>query len=193
MRSYAESQEKLLNTYGWIDRQNGIVRLPIDRAMELLLERGLPTPEPAAESVMIAPWPQFPTAWQDPAMEQRMARMQGLVRAIREREETNWGPDGTLKSLVLSISRSEAAAGADRLEGFDGYLPKDFSAYDLEARWVTRGTAPVTARAARERRASRQKVPCRPRTNSRSRKALAYKKATASARVVAAQEGRGTL
>jgi hypothetical protein len=43
MRSYAESQEKLLNTYGWIDRQNGIVRLPIDRAMELLLERGLPT------------------------------------------------------------------------------------------------------------------------------------------------------
>ena len=43
MRSYAESQEKLLNTYGWIDRQNGVVRLPIDRAMELLLERGLPT------------------------------------------------------------------------------------------------------------------------------------------------------
>jgi hypothetical protein len=43
MRSYADSQEKLLNTYGWIDRQNGIVRLPIDRAMELLLQRGLPT------------------------------------------------------------------------------------------------------------------------------------------------------
>lgn len=43
MRTYADSQEKLLNTYGWIDRQNGIVRLPIDRAMELLLERGLPT------------------------------------------------------------------------------------------------------------------------------------------------------
>jgi hypothetical protein len=42
MRSYADSQEKLLNTYGWIDRQNGIVRLPIDRAIELLLERGLP-------------------------------------------------------------------------------------------------------------------------------------------------------
>jgi hypothetical protein len=42
MQSYAESQEKLLNTYGWIDRQNGIVRLPIDRAMQLLLERGLP-------------------------------------------------------------------------------------------------------------------------------------------------------
>lgn len=43
MQSYSQSQQNLLNTYGWIDRQNGIVRMPIDRAMELLLERGLPT------------------------------------------------------------------------------------------------------------------------------------------------------
>src|SRR4029077_2324534 len=43
MQGYFQSQQNLLNTYGWIDRQNGIVRLPIDRAMELLLERGLPT------------------------------------------------------------------------------------------------------------------------------------------------------
>lgn len=43
MQSYFQSQQNLLNSYGWIDRQNGIVRLPIDRAMELILERGLPT------------------------------------------------------------------------------------------------------------------------------------------------------
>lgn len=43
MQSYLQSQQSLLNSYGWIDRQNGIVRLPMDRAMELLLERGLPT------------------------------------------------------------------------------------------------------------------------------------------------------
>src|SRR5205823_11440163 len=43
MQSYWQSQQTLLNTYGWIDRQNGIVRMPIDRAMEVLLERGLPT------------------------------------------------------------------------------------------------------------------------------------------------------
>jgi hypothetical protein len=43
IQDYFQSQQNLLNTYGWIDRQNGIVRLPIDRAMELLLERGLPT------------------------------------------------------------------------------------------------------------------------------------------------------
>jgi valyl-tRNA synthetase len=51
---------------------------------EAAFERGLPAPEPAAESVVIAPWPAFPAAWQDPAMEQRMARMQELVRAVRE-------------------------------------------------------------------------------------------------------------
>ena len=43
MQSYSQSQQNLLNTYGWVDRQNGVVRMPIDRAMELLLERGLPT------------------------------------------------------------------------------------------------------------------------------------------------------
>lgn len=37
-----EREDKLLNTYGWIDREAGTVRLPIDRAMDLLVERGLP-------------------------------------------------------------------------------------------------------------------------------------------------------
>jgi hypothetical protein len=31
-----------LNSYGWIDRNTGTVRIPIDRAMQLILERGLP-------------------------------------------------------------------------------------------------------------------------------------------------------
>ena len=31
-----------LNSYGWVDQQAGTVRIPIDRAMDLLLERGLP-------------------------------------------------------------------------------------------------------------------------------------------------------
>jgi hypothetical protein len=42
IRNYLQSQQNVLNTYGWIDRQAGIVRMPIDRAMELVLERGLP-------------------------------------------------------------------------------------------------------------------------------------------------------
>ena len=39
-------ETELLSTYGWIDRERGIVRVPIDRAMELLLERGAPAPSP---------------------------------------------------------------------------------------------------------------------------------------------------
>jgi valyl-tRNA synthetase len=51
---------------------------------ESAFERGLPSPEPAAESVVIAAWPAFPENWQDSAMEHRIARMQELVRAVRE-------------------------------------------------------------------------------------------------------------
>jgi hypothetical protein len=31
-----------LETYGWVDRRTGVARIPIDRAMLLLLKRGLP-------------------------------------------------------------------------------------------------------------------------------------------------------
>ena len=36
------AEETDLNSYGWIDRNAGTVRIPIDRAMKLILERGLP-------------------------------------------------------------------------------------------------------------------------------------------------------
>jgi len=35
-------QAKILSSYGWVDREAGIVRIPIDRAMDLIAERGLP-------------------------------------------------------------------------------------------------------------------------------------------------------
>ena len=31
-----------LNSYGWVDRKSGVARIPIDRAMQLILQRGLP-------------------------------------------------------------------------------------------------------------------------------------------------------
>jgi hypothetical protein len=31
-----------LNSYGWVDRKAGTVHIPFDRAMQLLLDRGLP-------------------------------------------------------------------------------------------------------------------------------------------------------
>ena len=51
---------------------------------EAAFERGLPNPEPATESVMIAAWPAFPADWRDAAMEASMGRMQELVRSVRE-------------------------------------------------------------------------------------------------------------
>jgi len=36
-------EEQTLYSYGWVDRQAGLVRIPIDRAMELVAQRGLPT------------------------------------------------------------------------------------------------------------------------------------------------------
>jgi valyl-tRNA synthetase len=47
-------------------------------------KRGLDEPEPATESVVIAPWPAFPPSWRDPDIEQRIARMQDLVGAVRK-------------------------------------------------------------------------------------------------------------
>lgn len=35
-------QRALLHSYGWLDKANGVVHIPIERAMSLTLERGLP-------------------------------------------------------------------------------------------------------------------------------------------------------
>lgn len=37
-----EQQVERLNNYGWIDRSNKIARIPIERAMDLIVSRGLP-------------------------------------------------------------------------------------------------------------------------------------------------------
>ena len=42
LHSYCAEQDKLLNSYGWEDEHNGVVRIPVDRAMELTLQQGLP-------------------------------------------------------------------------------------------------------------------------------------------------------
>jgi hypothetical protein len=49
-------EEKILTTYGWVDKDRGIARVPIDRAMELLVRRGLPPakPMPAAAPAPVA-------------------------------------------------------------------------------------------------------------------------------------------
>lgn len=54
-RRMQEEEDTALTTYGWVDRDGGIVRIPIERAMEILVERGLPPSKPMA--AMATPGP----------------------------------------------------------------------------------------------------------------------------------------
>ena len=46
-------KNSILSTYGWTDKKAGVVRIPIDRAMELQLERGLPNTQGGTETMKI--------------------------------------------------------------------------------------------------------------------------------------------
>jgi len=47
-------EEDILSTYGWVDQKSGAVRIPIDRAMEILAQRGLPVRAPSDEAAQNA-------------------------------------------------------------------------------------------------------------------------------------------
>jgi hypothetical protein len=42
LQAIRAAEEKLLHSYGWVDQEKGIVRIPIERAIDTLAERGLP-------------------------------------------------------------------------------------------------------------------------------------------------------
>jgi hypothetical protein len=42
LQQLLQSDNAKLNSYGWIDKSAGVIRIPIDRAMDLLAQRGLP-------------------------------------------------------------------------------------------------------------------------------------------------------
>jgi hypothetical protein len=41
------NEEQILSTYGYVDEKAGVVRIPIERAMDLIAQRGLPVREQA--------------------------------------------------------------------------------------------------------------------------------------------------
>lgn len=46
MEALRARETSVLTSYGWIDRQAGVARIPIDRAIDLLVANGLPSPAP---------------------------------------------------------------------------------------------------------------------------------------------------
>jgi len=43
LKEFRETEEKVLNGYAWVDPQKGVVRIPVNQAIDLLAKRGLPT------------------------------------------------------------------------------------------------------------------------------------------------------
>jgi hypothetical protein len=43
INDFRYQQDETLSSYGWVDQSGGVVRIPIDRAMQLIAQRGLPT------------------------------------------------------------------------------------------------------------------------------------------------------
>lgn len=42
LERFRAREDETLSTYGWVDRPNGVVRIPIERAMEIVAREGLP-------------------------------------------------------------------------------------------------------------------------------------------------------
>jgi hypothetical protein len=50
-RKLRAEEDAILTSYAWVDKPGGFVRIPVDRAMELIVERGLPPSKPMTAQV----------------------------------------------------------------------------------------------------------------------------------------------
>jgi valyl-tRNA synthetase len=124
--SHKSTEERLLAQRVLVGVLDGIVRLihPVmpfvaesiwQSLNDAAFERGLPEPHPAAESVMIAPWPEFPISWQDGRVDEQITHMQTLVRGVREIRNQFMVPER--ESLQVSVRCSEEFAALFRSMG----------------------------------------------------------------------------
>lgn len=86
LETLRQAERAILNSYGWVDQQKGVVRIPIDEAMKHVAAKGLP----AAEKGSPAPSPTpSPTATATPAPRQLFDHAQtpasqaAIIRDVR--------------------------------------------------------------------------------------------------------------
>jgi hypothetical protein len=60
-RDFLVNQENQLNSYGWVDEKAGVARIPIERAMELTVQRGLPVCPQGCENLKTTAASKAPT------------------------------------------------------------------------------------------------------------------------------------
>jgi hypothetical protein len=49
LRLLRENEDEVLNSYGWVDKNAGVVRIPIEEAMKIVVQQGLPTRPASSE------------------------------------------------------------------------------------------------------------------------------------------------
>ncbi len=91
LETYCSAQQQNVTTYAWVDQPSGVVRIPVDRAMELILAKGLPA-RPAAETVAAGTVVTTPTVAGETDVEGQCGYLgeptkADLERAAREEEE----------------------------------------------------------------------------------------------------------
>ena len=52
LKDLRESEDTLLSGYSWVDKNGGVVRIPIDEAMKLTLQHGLPSRQASEREVV---------------------------------------------------------------------------------------------------------------------------------------------
>jgi hypothetical protein len=50
LRALRAREDAVLNSYGWVDKTAGVVRIPIDEAIKLTVQRGLPVRQRSGET-----------------------------------------------------------------------------------------------------------------------------------------------
>ena len=55
LKAFRHAEDQVLHSYGWVDQQKGIARIPIDQAIDRLAAKGLPVrqTQPAAPTVSV--------------------------------------------------------------------------------------------------------------------------------------------
>jgi hypothetical protein len=48
-----DEEAKKLQSYGWVDQEGGVARIPIDKAMEMMMQRGFPVRAEGADTLNV--------------------------------------------------------------------------------------------------------------------------------------------
>jgi hypothetical protein len=87
LQQYCRAQQQAVDTYAWVNQSSGVVRIPIDRAIELILERGLPARTAGDAAAAGAPPVATPTVSGETDVEGQCGYLTEPTKADRERSE----------------------------------------------------------------------------------------------------------